>query len=253
LRGRLQGHPDRERRRGPVGIQELKFDIPKEARAKPTADAVRLDSILCYVSDRRSIESGPGEDATAALVSLAARAARAGVDWIEIREKDLGGRALLELVSAVVERAAPARVVVNDRLDVAMAAGAAGVHLAGTSLPVGAVREWGRAHAPGLTIGKSCHSTEEAIEAEKDGADYVFFGPVFATPSKVAYGPPQGIERLAEVARAVRIPVVAIGGIAPENAAACLGAGARGVAAIRWFQEPGDMDARVRALRAACG
>ena len=210
-----------------------------------------VNPVLCYVSDRLSIETEPGGDSAAALVSLAARVARAGVDWIEIREKDLSGRALLDLVSAVVAQCAPARILVNDRLDVALAAGAAGVHLAGTSLPVAAVREWCRAHAPGMMIGKSCHSIEEARGADADGADYIFFGPIFSTPSKLAYGAPQGIELLATVSRAVRIPVVAIGGITPENAGACIAAGARGIAAIRWFQERGDLDARVAALRAA--
>lgn len=208
--------------------------------------------ILCYVSERRSI-AAEGGDACAALVSLAARAARAGVDWIEIREKDLGGGALLELVSAVVGQCAAARVLVNDRLDVALAAGAAGVHLAGASMPVGAVRDWCRERAPGLMIGKSCHSLEEARAAEADGADYVFFGPIFATPSKLAYGAPQGIEALVQVCRALHIPVVAIGGITAENAGTCIATGAGGVAAIRWFQEAGDLDGRVAALRAACG
>lgn len=185
---------------------------------------------------------------------MAARAAGAGVDWIQIREKDLGGRALFDLVSAVVAQAAPARILVNDRLDVALAAGAAGVHLGGEGLPVGPVRGWCGAGAPkGFLVGKSCHSLEEARLAEREGADYVFFGPVFATPSKLAFGPPQGIERLGEVCRALRIRVVAIGGITPKNACECVHAGAGGVAAIRWFQEPGDLDARVAALRGACG
>ena len=209
--------------------------------------------VLCYVSDRRSLEPTPGGDAAGALVRLAARAARAGVDWIEIREKDLGGRGLLDLVSGARGPGATARILVNDRLDVALAAGAAGVHLGGGSLPVAPVRGGWRESAPGLLIGKSCHSIEEARAAEADGADYVFFGPVFATPSKLVYGPPQGIEALARVCHALHVPVVAIGGITPENAAACIASGARGIAAIRWFQEPGDLDARVAALRAACG
>jgi thiamine-phosphate pyrophosphorylase len=211
-----------------------------------------MSAILCYVTDRRSIEMEPGGDSAAALVALAARVARAGVDWIEIREKDLGGRALFDLVSAVVAQAGSSRILVNDRQDAALAAGAAGVHLAGTSVPVAAARELCRKLAPELMIGKSCHSMEEAVEAENDGADYIFFGPIFPTPSKVVYGPPQGIERLREVCEAIAIPVIAIGGITPENAGACVGAGARGIAAIRWFQEAGDVEARVAALRAAC-
>jgi len=204
------------------------------------------------VSDRRSLESEPGGDAVAGLVRLAARLARAGVDWIQIREKDLGARALLALVSAVIAQAGSAQVVVNARLDVALAGGAAGVHLGEASLPVAAARDFCRQRAPALRIGKSCHSLEDALAAEREGADYVFFGPVYATPSKAAYGEPQGIENLEQVARQLGIPVIAIGGITPENAAACIRAGARGVAAIRWFQEPGNLEERVAALRAAC-
>jgi thiamine-phosphate diphosphorylase len=211
-----------------------------------------MSAILCYVTDRRSIELERSGDSAAALVALAARVARAGVDWIEIREKDLGGRALFDLVSAVVARAGSARILVNDRLDVALAAGAAGVHLAGTSVPVAAARELCRRLAPGMMIGKSCHSMEEAVEAHEGDADYIFFGPIFPTPSKVAYGPPQGIERLREVCATVAIPVIAIGGITAENAGACIAAGAGGIAAIRWFQEAGDLEERVAALRAGC-
>jgi thiamine-phosphate diphosphorylase len=212
-----------------------------------------VNAVLCYVSERRSIEIEPGGEPVAALVSLARRLARAGVDWIEIREKDLSGRALFELVSAIVARAGSARILVNDRLDVALGAGAAGVHLAGTSVPVAAARELCRRAAPGMMIGKSCHSIEEAVEAHEGGADYIFFGPIFSTPSKVAYGAPQGVERLREICGAIAIPVIAIGGITPENAGACIAAGARGIAAIRWFQEAGDLEGSVGALRAACG
>jgi len=90
-----------------------------------------------------------------------------------------------------------------------------------------------------------------AVEAERAGADYIFFGPVFATPSKAAYGPAQGLEKLGEVCRSVRIPVLAIGGITLENAATCLDSGAAGVAAIRLFQESADPAAVVEQIRSA--
>jgi thiamine-phosphate pyrophosphorylase len=129
------------------------------------------------------------------------------------------------------------RVYVNDRLDVALATGAAGVHLGEKSLPLGAVIEWRRSTGRSdFQVGVSCHSLESARAAEQGGADYIFFGPVYATPSKAAYGAPQGIERLREVCRSVEIPVLAIGGINLENAGACLEAGAAGIAAIRMFQ-----------------
>jgi len=133
-------------------------------------------------------------------------------------------------------------VIVNDRLDVALAAGAAGVHLGGGSMPAGEVVRWCRGgNAPAeFLVGVSCHSFEETREAEAAGANYAYFGPVFETPSKTPFGPPQGIARLAEVCRSVRLPVIAIGGVNEENGAECLRAGATGVAAIRLFQEARD-------------
>lgn len=162
-----------------------------------------------------------------------------GQRWIQIREKDMDGRALVELARFAVREAsaASARVLINDRLDVALAANAAGVHLGEQSLPLEVVADWRRsAGRPDFMIGVSTHSLEAARAAERGGADYVFFGPVFATPSKAEYGAPQGIARLREVCAAVTIPVLAIGGVTYENMFVCLEAGAAGVAAIRWFQ-----------------
>ena len=207
--------------------------------------------IVCYVTDGRLLEAAPaasdhvaGESAPSLRVRLLRdsirRAVAAGIDWIQIREKDLGAGALAELVRfAVAEaRSASTKVLVNDRLDVALAAGAAGVHVGENSLPVESVSEWRRSAARlDFRIGVSCHSLETARAAERGGADYIFFGPVFATPSKVAFGPPQGIERLRQVCAAVAIPVLAIGGVSAENALACVEAGAAGIAAIRLFQD----------------
>jgi thiamine-phosphate pyrophosphorylase len=203
------------------------------------------------VTDGRSLEAAPaasdhsaGESAPSlrmrVLRDSICRVAAAGIDWIQIREKDLEVRSLAELVRfAVAEaRSASTKVLVNDRLDVALAAGAAGVHLGENSLPVEAVSEWRRSSGRlDFRIGVSCHSLDSACAAERGGADYVFFGPVFATPSKASFGPPQGIEPLREVCAAVQIPVLAIGGISAENALACIEAGAAGIAAIRLFQE----------------
>ena len=171
------------------------------------------------------------------------RAAAAGANWIQIREKDLDSRSLVELVYfAVTEtRANATRVLVNDRLDVALAANAAGVHLGENSLPLNAVTQWRRSRGrPGFLVGVSCHSLESARAAEEGGADYIFFGPVFQTPSKAAFGAPQGVERLHEICESIEIPVLAIGGIHFENARACVAAGAAGVAAIRLFQDARD-------------
>ena len=182
------------------------------------------------------------------------RAAEAGADWIQIREKDLEARSLVELArfAAAETRGASARVFVNDRLDVALAAAAAGVHLGEQSLPLQTVIEWRRsAGRLDFLIGVSCHSLESAHAAERSGADYAFFGPVFATPSKAAFGAPQGIGRLREVCASVEIPVLAIGGVNLENARACIAAGAAGIAAIRLFQEaadPAELAAQWKAL-----
>lgn len=203
--------------------------------------------IVCYVTDRRAFSPAPGAPSTDTaapdsqpLHDAIQRAADFGAALIQIREKDLDARPLLDLVrfAVAVTQDSGARVLVNDRLDVALAAGAAGVHLGENSLPPETLSEWRRASGrPEFLIGVSCHSLEACQKAARGGANYVFFGPVFATPSKAAFGPPQGLERLREVCRAIEIPVLAIGGITAENFQSCLEAGAAGIAAIRWFQE----------------
>ena len=183
-------------------------------------------------------------------MAVIAAAARAGVDLIQVREKDQSTRELLALVEQAVAVCAgtSARLLVNDRLDVALAAGPnVGVHLPADAIAPRVLR--GR-FGGGLLIGVSCHSVDEVARAETDGADFVVFGPVFETPSKIAYGPPLGLEKLAEACRAVRIPVLALGGITRENAGACLAAGASGLAAIRLFQQAESMEALVRELHA---
>lgn len=209
--------------------------------------------IFCYVTDRRALDAAPvssgfteGDSSSLhgrLLHDSIQRAIAAGAGWIQIREKDLEASALMELARfAVAEmRGAAARVLINDRLDVALAANAAGVHLGEKSLPLEIVIEWRRSTGrKDFLIGVSCHSLEYARAAAKGGADYIFFGPVFATPSKAAFGAPQGIERLREICASVKIPVLAIGGVTSENARACIAAGAAGVAAIRLFQDSKD-------------
>ena len=206
---------------------------------------------LCYVTDRKGLEVSP-EEQCEALVGRMEIAARAGVDWIQLREKDLPGRALAELLREALRRVpAGCRIVLNDRLDVACALGAGGVHLGRESLSVEDARRLvgGRGATQDFLVGASTHSLAAALSAEKAGADYLVFGPVYATPSKAQYGPPQGIERLREVCHAVSLPVLAIGGITVENARACFEAGAAGIAAIRLFEESSDLAAVVDALR----
>ena len=203
--------------------------------------------IVCYVTDGQAF---PGADRERVVLDRIRTALTAGADWIQIREKDLSGNRLLALVRETLRIActiAPAaRTLVNDRLDVALAAGAAGVHVGGESLPVGATIRWCRSGnaQQGFSIGVSCHSFEEAKAAESAGADYAFFGPIFDTPSKRIFGPPHGVERLAAVCRSVSLPVIAIGGIINETYGAdCIHAGAKGIAAIRPFQVGRDFAA----------
>jgi thiamine-phosphate pyrophosphorylase len=220
---------------------------------------------LCYVTDRGALFLPPGADRLAALLKRIEQAARAGMDWIQLREKDLDTRSLFDLTTKAIAACSAAgraetstRVLVNDRLDVAWAAHASGVHTAENSLPIREVARWRnqvvsktatKKSYAGLLIGASCHSLEEAVHAAADGADYIFFGPVFATPSKQAFGLPQGLQKLAKVCNAVSIPVMAIGGVTAENAAACIQAGASGIAAIRLFQQTTDLPALLRRIR----
>jgi thiamine-phosphate pyrophosphorylase len=213
--------------------------------------------ILCYVTDRKALGAS---EPVAQVVNCIRAALAAGVEWVHIREKDLTARALLDLSRKAVSAAAEhrgncrARVVVNDRVDIALVAGAQGVHLGHVSMPAREVIRWCRTgNAPAdFTVGVSCHSLEQAREAEKDGASYVFFGPIFETPAKIRFGQPQGIAKLAGVCREVHIPVIAIGGVNEENAGECIRAGAAGIAAIRLFQEPriaGELKNGIRRIR----
>jgi thiamine-phosphate pyrophosphorylase len=187
------------------------------------------------------------------LLDSIRRAIDCGADWIQIREKHLPARELLSLSRDAVaaahnasrDSANRARVIVNDRLDVALAAGASGVHLGSESIPVASAVEWLRSgKAPtDFAVGASSHGLDDARSAERAGASYIFFGPVFDTPSKRGFGAPQGLDRLSEVCAAVKIPVIAIGGVNEENAASCIEAGASGIAAIRLFQEASDQAA----------
>jgi thiamine-phosphate pyrophosphorylase len=208
--------------------------------------------IVCYVTDRKSLGEGDGGEG---VLDKIRAAAAAGVDWVQIREKDLCGRDLLALAREAVAGEGAAQVIVNDRLDVALAAGAAGVHLGRESLGARDVVRWCRGGnaAAEFVVGVSCHSLQEAREAESAGANYIFFGPVFDTPSKRGMGEPRGVARLAEIRGSVAIPVVAIGGVSEKNARECIRAGAAGVAAIRMFQEARDgaaMKAVIERIRA---
>ena len=207
--------------------------------------------LLCYVTDRRSLAGSPRLAIDLQLQKIE-QAAKAGVDWIQIREKDLSGRELAELVERAMTRVGSgSAVLVNDRVDVGCASGASGVHLGEHSLPPEEARRLASQCRPreNFIVGVSAHSLEGAMVAEQAGADYVIFGPVYATPSKANFGQPQGVQRLQEICKRLTIPVLAIGGITLANAGDCLSAGAAGIAAIRLFQNAANLDDLVRELR----
>jgi thiamine-phosphate pyrophosphorylase len=172
------------------------------------------------------------------ILPLIQAAVDAEVSLIQIREKSLNARALYELTARAVSitRDSKTRLLVNDRADIARAAGADGVHLTTKSLPAVVVR---RMFGAEFLIGVSTHSVAEARAARSGGADFVVFGPVFETESKREFGAPQGLEKLRAVTMELQeFPVLAIGGVSLENAAACFEAGAKGIAAIRLLSDP---------------
>jgi thiamine-phosphate pyrophosphorylase len=184
-----------------------------------------LDQLrLCLVTDRHH---GRGRDlATVVLECLAA-----GLPAVQVRDKELPPDELLALCLQLKRpvRESGALLIVNDRVDVALAAEADGVQRTSTSLPIDHIRAIAGRR---LRIGASVHSLDEAVEAEAQGADWVVFGPVYDTPSKRRYGAPQGVDALRKVTGRLRVPVVAIGGITPARVRQVREAGAHGVAVI---------------------
>jgi thiamine-phosphate pyrophosphorylase len=207
-----------------------------------------LDQLsLTLVTDRSQTR---GRDLTAVVAECLA----VGLPAVQVREKDLGAADLATLCRRLREltRDHGARLIVNDRVDVALAVGADAVQRTHASLPVDHIRKIAGTR---LAIGASVHSLEDAVDAEVRGAAFLVFGPVYDTPSKRRWGAPQGLERLSKVVAAVRIPVIAIGGLTPERVAAVRASGAAGVAAIAAILDtdsPGDATKRfLDALAAA--
>lgn len=202
-----------------------------------------MHPVLCMITEGRRF----GAARETALAERAAIAARGGVHLIQVRERDLEAAALARTVAACLEAVRPthARVIVNDRLDVALATGAHGVHLRHDSIAARRVR---RLAPDGFIVGRSVHSAEEAAHTARDGGvDYLLFGPVFATPSKPTASP-AGLDRLAEVVRASSVPVLAVGGMSAGRVHEVMRAGAAGVAAIGLFMSS-DVGALPRAVR----
>ena len=196
--------------------------------------------ILYAITDRRQQEGD--------LLEHLGRLLQAGPNLLQIREKDLPARQLFQLTEAVLKlpNRSGTRILVNSRVDVALAAGAHGVHLPAGAVSPSSVRS---VTPKGFLIGASCHSGDEVRQAEAEGADFTVFGPVFETASKRRYGPPQGLEALEEACRLVKIPVLALGGVQLVNASQCLGRGAAGIAGISLFQQSSAVNETIAALR----
>jgi thiamine-phosphate pyrophosphorylase len=208
--------------------------------------------LIYLISDRRALPHNPKiPEPEARQIEIIREASRNGCQLIQIREKDLNARDLLELARAVIAAARPhgTKVLINDRLDVAIAARADGVHLPASSFPPAEARALSR--KKGLNdflIGVSTHSLAEASSAESGGADFIVCGPVYDTPSKRGFGAPIGIETFAEICESVKIPVLALGGIDLSNFSEPLRRGAAGIAAIRLFADQERIKANIERI-----
>lgn len=191
-----------------------------------------MNPVLCFITDRRRL----GAAWQSALVERVAEAARDGVHLVQVRERDLDGGPLTQLVAACMSavRGTRTRVVVNDRLDVALAAGAHGVHLRGNSFSASRARLL--APRPFL-VGRSVHSVADVRECSDRALDYLIFGTVFETDSKPGQSA-AGVAALTAVASATSLPVLAVGGITPQRIAAVMAAGGSGAAGISMFDTP---------------
>jgi len=194
------------------------------------------------VTDRSAIKGGRGE-----MVARVESAVRGGVDLVQLREKDLPGGELLELAASLLEAiGCRAKLIVNERADVALAAGAFGVQLGEDGLPVSAARDILGSVAQ---IGRSVHSGSAASQAENDGADFLVVGTMFESRSHPGERP-AGPELMQQISRSCRLPLIGIGGITPDNAPAVIRAGASGVAVISNILAASDPEAAAALLKA---
>src|SRR5262245_50345834 len=234
----------RPRRRHRAGAREPHRRLRRARRRLRTRGVVgffparrqRPTVIRCLVTDRRRVcpDAASLAETTRYMAAYSRAAGAAGVDLLLVRERDLAAADLAALVTALlrVTRGTATRLIVNDRLDVALACGSDGVHLRGDSMPVAAAR---RLAPPPLLVGRSVHSVDDAVRAA--GADYLIAGTVFPTPSKPGVERHLGLEGLSAITRATAAPVLAIGGITTERIPGVLAAGAAGFAAIGLFVE----------------
>ncbi|OGW19488.1 MAG: thiamine-phosphate diphosphorylase [Nitrospirae bacterium GWC1_57_7] len=203
--------------------------------------SLAIDFKLYLITDRHAAKIPLPQAVRAAL--------EGGVRAVQLREKDLPIRELLKLAGELrrITKEYGARLFINDRVDVAVAVDADGMHLGGESIPVDAVR---RIVGDKMLIGVSTHSLSEAVEAAQRGADFITFGPAFETPSKKKYGPPVGLGPIAEIKKAIRIPVFALGGITVSNVSAVIDAGVDGIGLISAILAADDITAAAKNILA---
>jgi len=198
---------------------------------------VTFPSVYAITSGLTTVRTTPESSEFVHILRWVEATVAAEIPLIQIREKSLSARVLYELCvrAAAITRGSLTRLLVNDRFDIALAAGADGVHLTTRSLPANVVRS---ICGERFLIGVSTHSLQSTQQAQQEGADFAVFGPVFETPSKQIFGEPQGLKKLREVTTALQgFPILAIGGIDLDNGADCFRAGASGIAAIRLFDQ----------------
>ena len=211
----------------------------------------KLQTPIIYLitNGETNLQTTPASQDFLQILRLIESAVSAGIDLVQIREKNLNSRVLFQLAASAsqISKGSQTRVLVNDRVDIATAAGADGVHLTTRSLPAEVVRQTFGAE---ILIGVSTHSLPEAAVAREQSADFVVFGPVFETPGKDRYGEGAGLPELKRVTGALAgFPVLALGGVNVERSKASFEAGAQGVAAIRMFNDPAQLKKTVAAIK----
>lgn len=201
--------------------------------------------------DFRLIVITSGKLAGNELVKQITALSAAGVKAIQLREKNIPAGDLRLIAKSFINKIGKSdtKLIVNERLDIAILAGANGIHSASNGIENMYIRKF----APGVLSGRSVHSVSEAVKAERDGFDYILFGPIFRTPAKVKYGKPQGLKKLVEVCSSVKIPIFAVGGINQRRIKKCLNAGAYGVAAIREFAVTKNINKTAKEFRKELG
>lgn len=200
-----------------------------------------VDFRLYLVTDRHQTAGRP-------LLSVVGRAVRAGVHAVQLRERDLTARQLLALAMGFRQEIPKVELFINDRVDLALALPSHGVHLRESSLPTSVVRSMLR---PRQLLGRSVHSIDGAVVAERQGADFVVLGPIYDTPSKRKYGPPLGLRVLEEAARQIRVPIFAIGGITAARAREVRQAGGFGIAVMSSILSASNVEQATEALVSA--